>query len=129
MGPRALGELCRPWGLPEPPRFAFWLQECPAQGLKVRQAGRAERLECRVLGKAGHGGCCEANLASIKASFRAAKPFPYVGLWELQSAGEGLAGRRAKAKWPLPRALHQPVVGLAGEWVPGPGPRAQGWRA
>lgn len=34
----------------------------------------------RVLGKAGHSGCCEANLTSIKASFRAAKPFPYVGL-------------------------------------------------
>lgn len=79
----------------------------------VAGTGQAEPLECRSLGKAGHSGCYEANLASIKASFRAAKPFPYVSLWELQSSGEGLGGRQAETKWPHPGALHKPVVWLA----------------
>ena len=98
-----------------------------ARANSVAGTEQAGPLECRVLGKAGHSGCCEANLASIKASFRAAKPFPYVSLWELQSAGEGMAGRHTEVKWPHPSALHQPVVWLAREWVPDL--RAEGWRA
>lgn len=86
----------------------------------VAGTGPAEPLECRSLGKSGHSGCYEVNLASIKASFRAAKPFPYVSLWELQSSGEGLGGRQAETRWPHPGALYKPVVWPAQKWVPDP---------
>lgn len=78
----------------------------------VSGTGQAEPLECRSLGEAGHSGCYEANLASIKASFRAAKPFPYVSLWELQSSGEGLGGRQAETSG----LILVPCTGLSCGW-------------
>lgn len=121
QGLRAQGELCPASGSPQRPRFELSAAMPSPRAKSVAGTGQAEPLECRVLGKAGHGGCYEANLASIKASFRAAKPFPYVSLWELQSPGEGIAERQAEAEWPHPRVLHKPVVWLAWEWVPDPG--------
>ena len=79
-------------------------------------------------GGAGHSGFHRANLASINASFRAAKPFPYVGLRELHSSGG--QGRQAEAKWPHPGArqdsLHRPFMWLS--WRGRLTLQGQGWR-
>lgn len=92
----------------------------------VAGTGQAEPLECRSLGKAGHSGCYEANLASIKASFRAAKPFPYVSLWELQSSGEGLGVGKLRRSG----LILVPCTSLSCGW-PGSGYltlHGEGWR-
>lgn len=56
----------------------------------VAGAGQAEPWNAE-LWEARSQWVLRANLASIKASFRATKPFPYVGLGELQSS-EGRGG-------------------------------------
>lgn len=79
---------------------------CGRQGANWMDAGTQSAGEGRLAGaEGGHG----ANLPSIRASFRVAKPFPYVGLRELQSSGQGVGGGRPR-RVAHPSALHKPVV-------------------
>lgn len=57
--------------------------------------GQAEALEWTLV-KAGCRGCRQANLASTKTSFRAAKPLPSMRLGELRRSGVS-EGRQAEA--------------------------------
>lgn len=98
-------QLCRP---------EAQAQGRPKPGMQSRE-GRSQGLL--------QGG---TNLASIKASFRAAKPFPYVGLGGSARQGEG---RQAGAKWW--HRPHKPVacLGTVLERVPDPAERGRRDRA